>query len=97
MNLKLLTVAAVIATSIAAPTMAQTVYHRDYDRHHRYDSGPVGAAAGIAGAAVGTAAAIATSPFRNSYNYDRDMGPHGFACHPGERFKGGDGRWHICQ
>ncbi|WP_341850414.1 hypothetical protein [Bradyrhizobium brasilense] len=40
--------------------------------------GPVGAAAGVAGAAVGTAAAIATAPFggwRNSYaaygTYDR--------------------------
>ena len=93
MNLKLLTAAAVIATSLAAPAMAQTVYHRDYDR----DRGPVGAAAGIAGAAVGTAAAIATSPFRNSYNYDRDMGPNGYACRMGERFKGGDGRWHTCQ
>jgi hypothetical protein len=99
MNLKLLTAAAVIATSIAAPTMAQTVYQRDYDRSDRYDRGPgpVGAAAGVAGAAVGTAAAIATSPFRNSYNYDRDMGPNGYACHPGDRIKGSDGRWHICQ
>lgn len=96
MNLKLLTATAVLATSLAAPAMAQTVYHRDYDRD-RSDRGPVAAAAGVAGAAVGTAAAIATSPFRNSYNYERDMGPNGYACHPGDRIKGGDGRWHICQ
>ena len=68
MNLKLLTAAALITASFATPSMAQSVYHRDYDRYDRYDRGPVGAAAGIAGAAVGTAAAIATSPFRNSYN-----------------------------
>ncbi len=93
MNLKLLTATAVLATSLAAPAMAQTVYHRDYDRDRR----PVAAAAGVAGAVVGTAAAIATSPFRNSYNYERDMGPNGYACHPGDRIKGSDGRWHICQ
>ncbi|MGL3211441.1 hypothetical protein [Bradyrhizobium sp. BR 1433] len=45
---------------------------------YREPVGPVGAAAGVAGAAVGTAAAIATAPFggwRNSYaaygTYDR--------------------------
>lgn len=95
MKLRTLGTAAVLAVVIAAPATAQTVYHRDYDRHR--DVGPVGAAAGIAGAAVGTAAAIATSPFRNSYNYDRDMGPNGYACRPGEWFKGADGRRHICQ
>ena len=33
--------------------------------------GPIGAAAGIAGAAIGTAADIATAPFRGAYAYDR--------------------------
>jgi hypothetical protein len=95
-KLKLLAAAAVLSTVIAAPAMAQQVYHR----------GPVGAAADVAGAAVGTAAAIATSPFRDSYNYDnnqdyysnqRDYGPDGYACHMGTSFKGADGRRHICQ
>jgi hypothetical protein len=45
-------------------------YQRDYDNGYR-DRGPVGAAVGIAGAAVGTAAAVATSPFRDSYAYDK--------------------------
>ena len=59
---------------IAAPAMAlDVVYHRD----HHYHRGPVGAAADIAGAAIRTAGAIATAPFRNSYNYDLDMNPNG--------------------
>jgi hypothetical protein len=59
-KLKLLAAAAVLSTVIAAPAMAQQVYHRDYDGYR--DRGPVDAAVGIAGAAVGTAATIATSP-----------------------------------
>lgn len=91
---KLLTAAAVLSTVIAAPALAQdVVFHRD----HYYHRGPVGAAADVAGAAIGTAGAIATAPFRNSYNYDRDMGPSGYACRPGTWFKGEDGRRHICQ
>ena len=42
----------------------QHVYH-----HHYRGVGPVGAAAGIAGLAIGTAGAIATAPFRDSYGY----------------------------
>jgi hypothetical protein len=107
-KLKMLTAAAVLSTLAAAPAMAQdtVVYHRDHVYHHR---GPVGAAAdtaaGIAGAAIGTAGAIATAPFRESYNYtydrgydyDRYMGPYGYACHPGTWFRGADGRRHLCQ
>jgi hypothetical protein len=104
-KLKLFTAAAVLSTLVAAPVMAEGVHHY---RHHRaqvyQDRGPVGAAADVAGAAIGTAGAIATAPFRNSYNaydnrdyYDRDMGPSGFACRPGTWIKGDDGRRHICQ
>ena len=97
---KLFAAAAALSVVVAAPAMAQEVYHRDY--HHHYHEGPVGAAvdtaAGIAGAAIGTAGAIATAPFRNSYNYyDDGMGPSGFACRPGTWFKGEDGRRHLCQ
>jgi hypothetical protein len=96
-KLKLFAAVAVLSTLVGAPAMAQT-YHRDYDNGY-HERGPVGAAVGIAGAAVGTAAAIATSPFRDSYAYDneRDYGPSGFACHRGTWFKGGDGRRHMCQ
>jgi hypothetical protein len=102
-KLKLLAAAAVLSTAIASPAMAQQVDHPHHVYHHR---GPVGAAADtaadVAGAAVGTAAAIATTPFRNSYNYNyyedqRNFGPEGFACHHGTWFKGDDGRRHICQ
>lgn len=97
-NLKLIALAALVSTTMAAPALA-----RDYcDTHRCYHRGPVGAAAdtaaGIAGAAIGTAGAIATAPFRNSYAYDRrDYGPNGFACEPGTWFKGADGRRHLCQ
>jgi hypothetical protein len=97
-TLKLFTAAAVLSVLVSAPAMAEHVYHHRYHRDQVYqDRGPLGAAADVAGAAIGTAGAIATAPFRNSYNYDRDMGPAGYACHPGTWFKGEDGRRHICQ
>ncbi|WP_376707089.1 hypothetical protein [Bradyrhizobium agreste] len=72
---------------------------------------PTDVAAGVAGAAIGTAGAIATAPFRgwdNSYAYDRGWDNrswdtrtyaqrNGFVCTPGTWFKGADGRRHICQ
>jgi hypothetical protein len=85
---------------------------RDWDDGwNRTRSGfwPADAAAGIAGAAVGTAGAIATAPFRswdNSYAYDNGYRGwdqrsyaqrNGFVCTPGTWFKGEDGRRHICQ
>jgi len=107
-NFAQIAAAALVATTMAAPALA-----RDYCDYHRcYHRGPVGAAAdtaaGIAGAAIGTAGAIATAPFRDSYAYDRrdgyerdvyerGMGPNGFACRPGTWFKGEDGRPHLCQ
>jgi hypothetical protein len=88
------------------------------DHWNRQDSGfwpgdvaanVVGGAAATAGAAIGTAGAIATAPFRgnNSYAY-YNGGPRGgydtsyaarndFVCQPGTWFKGEDGRRHICQ
>jgi len=103
-KLKLFTAAAVLSTLVAAPAMAEQVYHRHHRAQVYHDRGPVGAAADVAGAAIGTAGAIATAPFRSSYNaydnrdyYARDMGPSGFACRPGTWIKGDDGRRHICQ
>ena len=102
-KLKLLAAAAVLSTAIAGPAMAQQVYYE----HHVYHRGPVDAAAdtaaGIAGAAVGTAAAIATAPFRGPrdsyayYNDERNFGPDGFACRRGTWFTDAYGRRHICQ
>jgi hypothetical protein len=99
---KLLAALAALSTVVAATPSMAAVHHR-----HHVDQGPVGAAAdtaaGIAGAAIGTAGAIATAPFRNAYNtdqrsyYDRNMSPEGFACHPGTWIKGEDGHRHICQ
>ncbi|TFV48802.1 hypothetical protein [Bradyrhizobium niftali] len=72
---------------------------------------PTDVATGVAGAAIGTAGAIATAPFRamdNSYAYDNSWDNrgwdtrtyaqrNGFVCTPGTWFKGEDGRRHICQ
>jgi hypothetical protein len=94
-KLKFMAAAAVLSLATATTAMAEQPYH--HVRH--YHRGPVGAAVGAAGAVVGTAAAIATAPFRNSYAYDnpRDFGPDGYACHPGTWFRGADGRRHMCQ
>jgi hypothetical protein len=91
-SFKILAATALITSAMAAPAFA-----RDYcDTHPCADRNPVGAAAdtaaGIAGAAIGTAGAIATAPFRNpddSYAYDR-------GCRPGMSFRGDDGRRHRC-
>jgi hypothetical protein len=90
----------------------------DYrDSNARWDDGPrsrrdtgfwpADAAAGAAGAAIGTAGAIATAPFRgnaNAYynNGDRNWSQsyaerNGFVCQPGTWFVGEDGLRHICQ
>jgi hypothetical protein len=95
----------IAATVLVSATMAAPALARDYcDTHRCYHRGPVGAAAdtaaGVAGAAIGTAGAIATAPFRDSYAYDRDYRyrqPNGFVCQPGTWFRGADGRRHPCQ
>ena len=86
----------------------RTVYQDSYNRWDgdRRNSG-FWAPDVAAGVAVGTAAAVATAPFRDSYAYDRtgDRGwygqgyaqRNGFVCQPGSWFRGEDGLMHICQ
>ena len=85
-------------------------WNNDWNRS-RTGFWPTDVAAGVAGAAIGTAGAIATAPFRamdNSYAYDNSWDNrgwdtrtyaqrNGFVCTPGTWFKGEDGRRHICQ
>jgi hypothetical protein len=67
--------------------------------------GPGAFAAGVVGGAIGTAAAIASAPFTDSYAYygggydDRSSYArrNGFVCEPGTWFRGEDGRLHPCQ
>jgi hypothetical protein len=83
----------------------------DWNRTH---SGfwAVDTAGAVAGAAVGTAAAVATAPFGgygNSYasydhggpgwygDWDSYAARNGIVCRPGTYFKGDDGRRHLCQ
>jgi hypothetical protein len=70
-------------------------YRNSYNRWDGRDTGfwPGDVAAGVVGGAVGTAAAIATTPIGGTA-YARD---NGFVCQPGTWFKGEDGRQHICQ
>lgn len=85
-------------------------WNNDWNRTHT-GFWPADAAGDVAGAAIGTAGAIATAPFRaldNSYAYDNGWDisgwdtrtyaqRNGFVCTPGTWFKGEDGRRHICQ
>jgi hypothetical protein len=107
----------IAAAVLVSTTMAAPAFARNYcDTHRCNHRGPVGAAAdtagAVAGTAIGTAGAIATSPFRDnrdSYAYDRGSRDrdyryrptyqpnNGFACQPGTWFKGEDGRRHLCQ
>lgn len=86
-------------------------WNNDWNRS-RTGFWPTDVAAGVAGAAIGTAGAIASAPFRawdNSYAYDNRgwdnrnwdtrtyAQRNGFVCTPGTWFKGPDGRRHMCQ
>jgi nitrate/nitrite transporter NarK len=79
-KLKFLAAAAALVTFMAGPANARVYHHARHYYHHRYyNPGPIGAAAGIAGAAIGTAGAIATAPVRDSYGYygyDRGYDPY---------------------
>jgi hypothetical protein len=57
---RLLGTATILAALIATPAMAQS-------RHFRHHGGGFGLGAAVAGAAIGTAAAIATAPLRGGY------------------------------
>ena len=67
------------------------------DSYNRWDGNdgfwPGEVAAGVVGGAVGSAAAIATTPI-GSEAYARQ---NGFVCVPGTLFRGEDGRRHLCQ
>jgi hypothetical protein len=65
------------------------------DRYNRFDdnSGWPGDVAAGGGGAVGTAAALATSPIGGEEYARRN----GFVCVPGTWFRGEDGQRHICQ
>ena len=67
------------------------------DSYNRFDDNsgfwPGDVAAGVVSGAVGTAAAIATSPLGGEEYARRN----GFVCVPGTWFRGEDGRRHLCQ
>jgi hypothetical protein len=121
-KLKLLGAAALLAGTLVAPAIAQEVRQEPaaYAQHHpwandyhgRYArSGfwPGDVAAGVVAGAIGTADAIATAPFRDSYAYydapTYDESPTYYvqqsrrpACgiQPGATYMGPDGRWYPC-
>jgi len=124
-RLTLLGATALLAAAVATPAMAQTyiqepgVYTQsyprtypsnDYDyRYRRSGFWPGEVAADVVAGAVGTAGAIATAPFRDSYAYyngpayddsyyvERRVSRRP-ACgiQPGATYMGPDGRWYPC-
>jgi hypothetical protein len=70
-----------------------TRYDNSYNRYDNSGFWPGDVAAGVVGGAVGTAAAIATSPIGG----DEYARRNGFVCTPGTWFRGEDGRRHLCQ
>ncbi|MDP1583497.1 MAG: hypothetical protein Q8M18_08730 [Bradyrhizobium sp.] len=122
----LLGAAAVVVAMVATPALAQQrpmhqhgAYTQNHgwanDRHYRHGrSGfwPGAVAAGVVGGALGTAAAIASSPYRggNSYayygsgpQYDDSYAYYGArrgmttcGVEPYATYMGPDGRWYPC-
>jgi hypothetical protein len=90
MNLKRFGAAALLATLVVFPAMAQEGRRDRVDRPDNPVDATVGTAAGVAGAAIGTAGAIATAPFR-----DPNAPPE--SCPPGATFTGPDGHVHPCR
>ena len=121
-RLTLLGAAALLVAAVATPAMAQPAiqepgaYGQNYPWANDYNYGyrrsgfwPGEVAAGIVAGAVGTAGAIATAPFRDSYAYyggpvsddsyyvERPVSRRP-ACgiQPGATYMGPDGRWYPC-
>jgi hypothetical protein len=122
-KLKFLGAAAILTAVIATPAMAQQAMQEpgayaqahpwasNYDhRYRRSGFWPGDVAAGIVGGAIGTAEAIATAPYRDSYGYYGE--PRGYddsyayygdrpprttcGLQPGGTYMGPDGRWYPC-
>ena len=120
----LLGAAAILAALIATPASAQHAMHQrgahaqhhvganvGHSRHGRSGFWPGAVAAGVAGAAIGTAAAIASAPYRgNAYayygrgpQYDDSYAYYGLrqgtttcGVEPYATYMGPDGRWYPC-
>ncbi|MDO8400778.1 MAG: hypothetical protein Q7T45_23465 [Bradyrhizobium sp.] len=106
----LLGAAAILAALTATPALAQ--HQRGaYAHHHHGGFWPGAVAAGVVGGAIGTAAAIASSPYRgNSYayygsgpQYDDSYAYYGnrrgsttCGLEPYATYMGPDGRWYPC-
>jgi hypothetical protein len=77
-------------------TWRNRTWRNSYNHYDGRGFRPADVAAGVAGGAVGTAAAVATGPavILGGDEYARR---NGFVCTPGTWFRGDDGRRHICQ
>jgi hypothetical protein len=123
-KLRILSAAALLAAVIATPAMAQQAmqepgayrqahpWANDYNyRYGRSGFWPGDVAAGIVGGAIGTAEAIVTAPYRDSYayyygeprDYDDSYAYYGnrparttCGLQPGATYMGPDGRWYPC-
>jgi hypothetical protein len=109
-KMQFLGAAALLTAMIGAPAMAQQAtqepgayrqahpWANDYYYGYGYGYRPLGFWPGdVATGVVGTADAIATPPFGDSYAYYGSR-PARRTCglHPGATFMGPDGRWYPC-
>jgi hypothetical protein len=124
-GLRIFGAAALLAAMIATPTMAQPAMQEPgaYLQDHPWASGyyysygyrpstfwPADVAAGVVAGTVGTAAAIASAPYRDSYAYYGDSSDDTYAYYgdrpisrrstcglqSGATYMGPDGRWYPC-
>jgi hypothetical protein len=115
-GLRIFGATALLATVIATPAVAQPAMQEPgaYLQDHPWATGyyysygyrpttflPADVAAGVVAGTVGTAAAIATAPFRDSYAYYGDSADDAYyrsSCGPqsGATYLGPDGLWYPC-
>ena len=105
-TIKILGTAAIIASALAGPAMAQLATNSGYQRQantdqaYRQSGGWQNSynrwddrSGSRPGVAAGTASAMAVEPIGGEEYARRN----GFVCIPGTLFRGEDGRQHICQ
>jgi hypothetical protein len=84
------------------PYVSDQQRQADWRRQRAYDANafwPGDLAVGVVAGALGTAGAIAATPFGGTYGYydDSYARRNGFVCQPGTWFRGEDGRMRPCQ
>ena len=110
-TIKILGAAAILASALASPAMAQQVSSGNYQRpafadqanrqsgtwQNSYNRWDGRSGFGLGNAAAGTAAGTASAMTVEPIGGEEYARRNGFVCIPGTLFRGEDGRRHICQ